>query len=338
MLIENQLIETTWAPSNCAHYIEKGYKFTKMRSKLTVKAEDLPKSSIAKVKVECDYCGKIILKNYCNYTKEIQKYNISSCNDCKGNKIKKTNNEKVKSRQIDIFKQLCKNKGYIPLSSENDYCNMNTPLRFICPEHGEQTIYLGNLKMGCGCKICGNKSISDSLRLSPEEVSNTINSINNSILLNPEDYVASHIRNLKVKCGTCGKIYITSLKNYKWINTGKCPKCDHAQSRGENKIENYLIKENISFIAEKKFPDCKDKLPLPFDFYIPSLNLCIEYDGEQHYYPVFSTESHLKTIEHDEIKNNYCQDKNIYLVRIPYWDYNNIETILSKELNHKKIA
>lgn len=253
MLIENQLIETTWAPSNCAHYIEKGYKFTKMRSKLTVKAEDLPKSSIAKVKVECDYCGKIILKNYCNYTKEIQKYNISSCNDCKGNKIKKTNNEKVKSRQIDIFKQLCKNKGYIPLSSENDYCNMNTPLRFICPEHGEQTIYLGNLKMGCGCKICGNKSISDSLRLSPEEVSNTINSINNSILLNPEDYVASHIRNLKVKCGTCGKIYITSLKNYKWINTGKCPKCDHAQSRGENKIENYLIKKTLVLLPRRNF-------------------------------------------------------------------------------------
>jgi hypothetical protein len=35
----------------------------------------------------------------------------------------------------------------------------------------------------------------------------------------------------------------------------------------------------------------------------------------------------------DEIKNTYCKDNNIHLVRIPYWDFNNIENILKEKLS-----
>ena len=338
MLIKNQIIETTWSTSNYKHYINKGYAFTGMKDKLKVRAEDLPKSSKIEVKVKCDYCGNEIEKIYYNYYKEIQKYSLSSCNKCKGHKISKTFNEKNKGQQIELFRKLCEDRGYIPLSSEEDYHNSHTPLHFICPKHGEQKIYLGNLKQGNGCKLCGRENISNSLKLLPEEVSNIISSINNSILLNPEEYINSHVKNLKVKCGTCGKVYITSLNNYKGINTGKCPKCDNVQSRGENKIENYLMSHNIDFTSEKRFESCKDQYSLPFDFYVPSFNLCIEYDGEHHYFPVFSKESHLKTVKHDRIKNEFCQNNGISLLRIPYWEYNNVETILDNELNKRKIA
>ena len=40
---------------------------------------------------------------------------------------------------------------------------------------------------------------------------------------------------------------------------------------------------NINYIREKRFKDCKNIKPLPFDFYLPEKNICIEYDGEHHF-------------------------------------------------------
>lgn len=77
-----------------------------------------------------------------------------------------------------------------------------------------------------------------------------------------------------------------------------------------------------------------------FDFYLPQYNLFIEYDGEQHYKPVRHynqsdeeiKSSFKKTQEHDRIKNLYCEENNINLLRIPYWEKENIETIINSYL------
>lgn len=77
-----------------------------------------------------------------------------------------------------------------------------------------------------------------------------------------------------------------------------------------------------------------------FDFYLPQYNLFIEYDGEQHYKPVRyynqtdeqMLSSFKKTQEHDAIKNRYCEENNINLLRIPYWEKENIETIINNHL------
>ena len=60
-----------------------------------------------------------------------------------------------------------------------------------------------------------------------------------------------------------------------------CPIC--RMSHGETQIRNYLSDRNIDFEIQFRFKDCRNKLPLPFDFYLPKHNLCIEYDGEQHF-------------------------------------------------------
>jgi very-short-patch-repair endonuclease len=60
---------------------------------------------------------------------------------------------------------------------------------------------------------------------------------------------------------------------------------------------------------------------LPFDFYIPEFNMCIEYDGEQHFKAVdyFGGEDGLKIRQiHDRIKTDYCNSNNILLLRIRY--------------------
>ena len=111
-----------------------------------------------------------------------------------------------------------------------------------------------------------------------------------------------------------------------------CPVCN--ESKGEKAIRAYLEDNNIEFIQEYRFDGCKYRLRLPFDFYIPSLNLCIEYDGEQHYkaFNYFGGEEKFKlTQKRDKIKNNYCEDNGINLLRIPYLELDSIEDILDEE-------
>lgn len=111
-------------------------------------------------------------------------------------------------------------------------------------------------------------------------------------------------------------------------------------SKGELKILKFLKTHNIEYIAQKRFDDCKFKQPLPFDFYLPDYNMCIEYDGELHFKEVdyFGGKEQLNLQQkHDNIKNKYCQENNIKLLRIPYWDFNDIDEILDKEIPRNEI-
>jgi very-short-patch-repair endonuclease len=92
---------------------------------------------------------------------------------------------------------------------------------------------------------------------------------------------------------------------------------------------------DVVYHREYRFSKCKNLQPLPFDFYIPSHNLCIEYDGEQHTiaYEYFGGDDKLKqTKQNDELKTSFCIANNIKLIRIPYTEYINIETILNNVL------
>ena len=112
---------------------------------------------------------------------------------------------------------------------------------------------------------------------------------------------------------------------------GACPQC-RITSIGEEKIKDILNTLKINYLCQYTFSDCKDKFMLPFDFYLPKYNLLIEYDGLGHYQSSQyksswrTEEAVLKTQNHDNIKNQYCLDNNIKLIRIPYYDYNKIDT------------
>ena len=98
---------------------------------------------------------------------------------------------------------------------------------------------------------------------------------------------------------------------------------------------------NIDFKFQKKFDGCKGiRRKLPFDFYLTEYNICIEFDGRQHHKPVKfngmdlkrATEIFEKTKINDNIKNLYCKDNDIKLLRIPYWEKDNIEDILKSNI------
>jgi len=107
-------------------------------------------------------------------------------------------------------------------------------------------------------------------------------------------------------------------------------------SFGERKIKEFLDDNLIKYEREKKFDTCKNTKCLPFDFYLPDYNICIEYDGQQHFniVSIYGGEDSLKKIKiNDNIKNNWCSENNIKLIRIPYIKKNKIYTILNELFN-----
>lgn len=151
---------------------------------------------------------------------------------------------------------------------------------------------------------------------------------------------------IKVQCTKCG--FIWRVTPDKLLNADQdCPDCNGfgagGNSKGSRKIEDYLCKNNIPFVKEKTFKTLKSldtNHYLRFDFYLTNNNTCIEYDGEQHFKPseIFGgVESFERTKIHDEMKNKFCKDNNIKLIRIPYFEIKNLDTILNKAIMSQAI-
>lgn len=123
----------------------------------------------------------------------------------------------------------------------------------------------------------------------------------------------------KCKC-ECGNEKIVSGYS---LTHERVQSCGCLNSIMNSKIQQILIELNIDFETEKIFKNCKDNKTLRFDFYLPKYNLCIEYDGEQHFKPVkyWGGEEGLQNRQNkDQIKTNFCLENNINLIRINYVD------------------
>lgn len=189
------------------------------------------------------------------------------------------------------------------------------------------------LIQGRRCPACKNKKIGELKRLNKEKIQNLLNKNN------PNIDIIDEYKNLNsaIKC-RC------KIHNCEWTGWASniiyglsgCPICN--SSIGENLIGEILDKYNIKYIRQYKFDDCVYKDKLRFDFYLPDINTCIEYQGEQHYFPVNfkgrGSKDYLDEFKNNQIRDNikrqYCKDKKITLIEIPYTEKNNISDILKQ--------
>ena len=141
----------------------------------------------------------------------------------------------------------------------------------------------------------------------------------------------------KCDCGNYTEIYSEALKQ------GHTRSCGCQKSTGEYSILRYLDKNNIDYEYQKRFNDCcgTGNKPLSYDFYLPNQSLLIEYQGQQHYYPVniYGGEEKFEIQqEHDRRKREYAKSNGYNLLEIPYYDYDNIEEILDKALSTSEVG
>ena len=148
---------------------------------------------------------------------------------------------------------------------------------------------------------------------------------------NKYDYSLVNYKNSKAKvdiiCPIHGIFHKTPNGH---LNGGGCPLC--FSSKGERKIFSILKGNNILFERQKTFSDCKFIDKLRFDFYLPKYNICIEYNGEQHYNNIsYWRNSFLLNVKKDKIKKSFCEKNNIELLVISYLD--DIYNILKNRFN-----
>lgn len=133
----------------------------------------------------------------------------------------------------------------------------------------------------------------------------------------------------------CGNEKITLGKS---LRQGLVLSCGCLHSKGEAKIQQLLDILNIKYERQKVFNECRGKTgrqPLFFDFYLPEYNMCLEYQGEQHYRPVnfFGGEDAFNNLQlNDSEKEKFCRENNIILIKIKYNQYNNLNIDYLKEV------
>lgn len=140
-------------------------------------------------------------------------------------------------------------------------------------------------------------------------------------------------RGVVVEHFNCGHVYETSYS--KILEGSKCPNCVY--SRGESAVKDVLDSLSIEYTREHSFEYLGRKR---FDFFIPSLNIAIEYDGEQHYKSIdaWGGEEYLESVrQSDALKNDFCDYMGIDLLRIPYWEFDNIDEIVTNFIDTTKL-
>nr|DAX15726.1 MAG TPA: restriction enzyme [Caudoviricetes sp.] len=109
-----------------------------------------------------------------------------------------------------------------------------------------------------------------------------------------------------------------------------CTKC--CGSTSEEIIKQFLVLNKIEYIRQYRLPMFKTRgLKLRYDFYLPKLNLLIEFDGIQHFVPIeaWGGLEYFKTVQtRDELKNKFAKIYDIPLLRISYKNKDNIEKLL----------
>jgi hypothetical protein len=205
------------------------------------------------------------------------------------------------------------NPDIIPIEQ---YINTDTAILHKCKvcEH-IWSIKPNHTLNGHGCPICGFKSSADSKRKSQEEYMQELLYVNQSVEVIGE-YI-NYTTPLLHRCKKCGNEW--DAKPCHTMRGHGCLVCN--ESHGERNISQWLDDNHIEYIQQYRFEDCRDKYSLPFDFYLPQYNICIEYNGRQHYESVdfFGGEDAFKIRQqHDNIKKNYCQNNGINLLCISY--------------------
>lgn len=140
---------------------------------------------------------------------------------------------------------------------------------------------------------------------------------------------------IKMRHNPCGTEW--NITPGKFKSGRRCPNC--MSSNGERQIDNYLKTKGYKYKREYAFTDLRSIQPLRFDFALLSekeeVIALIEYDGQHHFRAIdfFGGEKQFQgTKKRDRMKNNYCVENKIPLIRIPYHEQN-IELTLEKELS-----
>ena len=258
-----------------------------------------------------------------------------TCGRIKGIDVRRNNYEDIK--------QGFEKEGYIFISTE--YINNLKPLEYMCPRHkdeGIQKMSWGDFIMGQRCLYCTKENTLRIMTKSQEQFEKEVREVHGNKFKILTPYIGDKNK-MKLYCNDC-KIEFSQVPHH--LLEGHLGCACSSKSLGEDKIREILNNKGISNSEQHRIKNCRNKKALPFDFVVfknkekTILNFLVEYQGRQHYEPatfggMTIEQAKQRFIEQqlcDDIKFNYCKDNDIKLIIIPYWEFENIEKILDKQL------
>lgn len=204
-----------------------------------------------------------------------------------------------------------------------EYVNCLTKVKIIYKKTGEVFEQTPSLHL-----VNAPENIRLAVRKTTEQFIKDANEVHdNKYSYEKTEYVKNQIKVI-ITCPTHGDFNQNPLSH---LQGNGCPHC--SESRGERMIAKHLDKLDISYYRQYKFDDCRNVFSLPFDFYIPKYRLLIEFDGQQHFEPMKffgGVEAFDRLRENDRIKNEYCEENYIDLLRIKYDQVEMIPEILER--------
>ena len=322
--------------NNCSYKIIKNKKINSNKDQVMLKIDNVHNGNIVLLGAYTSANTDTLFKHLeCGYEWMTKPTRVSSGRGCPkcNQKVRYTHEEFV-----DFIEQRY-NKEIEVLSEYVVGHDEITVKHLICGTVYETT--RNRLSYGIGCPYCTTGTKKMNLKIVRRKM---YEKYKGEFVFLSNEY-SGMMSNYKFKHSKCGSIFTCNLAVFLYTNRVSCPVCN--QSKGEKRIEKWLLENNFErykgYISQKQFNNLIGLGGglLSYDFYLPKNNLLIEYQGEFHDGTVrHQLDSDLqKQKEHDKRKRNYALNNNINLLEIWYWDFDNIEEILSKELSiktHKK--
>lgn len=199
-----------------------------------------------------------------------------------------------------------------------------------CPEQNIVSLLASNVTGGkvksCGC--LRKKVASDHAKqINTERRIDLKGQTFGFLYVEREDLEQTKLKNRqywKCKCLNCNREDYYSVRTDQLTSglTTMCNNCSDQISMGAMAILKLLSENKILYVTEKRFQSCRfpdTNAQAKFDFYLPDKKYIIEFDGEQHFRESQFFDNLSKIQAHDAFKNQWCQENNIPLIRIPYW-------------------
>lgn len=248
------------------------------------------------------------------------------CRQCFG----ETTVVSVKEIKDELQKKFGDKISFISIKNEK-VISKQSYIEVYCNKHNfKYSEKISNILKSKGCEKCSLDSRTSKRRTSTNKLIKQIYEVHRELIkvVNPQDYINTETK-LKFKCHK-QKHGIFSASPHSIISGNGCPVCK--MSKGERKILFWLKDNEIIYESQYRVKKHIGKGHFIFDFYLPYLNILIEYDGRQHSIPIeaWGGEKHLKEIKRiDKSKEEYAKFKGWQMIRIPYTDLDNIEDILN---------
>ena len=286
-----------------------------------------------RISVEGIYAGdkvKILHKcNSCNQIKPMCPSDLIQGKGCRLCSMKRVGgqNKKTHDDYLNEVQELHSSKIFVPQNYENDATKIEHVCT-VCDYAWSATPT--NILQNHGCPACARQRTIESWKRTNAEYLIELAKMVDDDFVPLEEYIDARTP-IKHLCKFCQGTWKISPDNA--LRGKGCPICK--ESHGEKAIRRFLDDNQIVYVSQKTFVGCKRESLLRFDFYLPERQICIEYDGEQHFRPceIYGGQEDFEIrLECEAIKDAYCIANEILLLRIPYYRLPQIDSILASIL------